>query len=96
MWGNGANPQDHISVDALWDMLTSNVYMHRLRNRAVLDRAIAEACTEGAFGYASGYQTDGYQNSASASRRTPPARCCSPNATRACWSAPRWRIWPRK
>ena len=63
VWGNGANPQDHIGVDALWDMLTSNVYMHRLRNRSVLHRAIAQGVPEGAFGYASGYQTDtNYQN----------------------------------
>ena len=62
VWGNGANARDHVTVDALWDMLTSNVYMHRLRNRAVLDRAIAQGVQEGAFGYASGYQTDGYQN----------------------------------
>ena len=62
VWGNGANPQDHISVDALWDMLTSNVYMHRLRNRTVLQRAIAQGVREGAFGYASGYQTNGYQD----------------------------------
>ena len=62
VWGNGANPRDHIGVDALWDMLTSNVYMHRLRNRTVLERAIAQGVREGAFGYASGYQVDGYQN----------------------------------
>ena len=62
VWGNSANPKDHISVDALWDMLTSNVYMHRLRNRGVLQRAIAQGVPEGAFGYASGYQTDAYQN----------------------------------
>ena len=62
VWGAGANPQDHISVDTLWDMLTSNVYMHRLRNRSVLHRAIAQGVPEGAFGYASGYQTDDYQN----------------------------------
>ncbi len=62
VWGNGANPQDHISIDGLWDMLTSNVYMHRLRNRGVLQRAISQGVSEGAFGYASGYQTDDYQN----------------------------------
>ncbi|MCY4111463.1 MAG: DUF499 domain-containing protein, partial [Chloroflexi bacterium] len=63
VWGNGANPRDHISIDALWDMLTSNVYMHRLRNRTVLDRAIAQGVSEGAFGYASGYHADtNYRN----------------------------------
>ena len=61
VWSNAAY-QDHISVDALWDMLTSNVYMHRLRNRGVLQRAIAQGVSEGAFGHASGYQTDNYQN----------------------------------
>ena len=63
VWGNGVNPEDHIGVDALWDILTSNVYMHRLRNRSVLQRAITQGVPEGAFGYASGYQTDtNYQN----------------------------------
>ena len=49
---------DHISVDDLWGLLTSQVYMHRLRNRGVLQRAIEQGVPEGAFGYASGYHAD--------------------------------------
>ncbi len=61
VWSNNAY-RDHVAVDALWDMLTSNVYMHRLRNGSVLQRAIAQGVPEGAFGYAGGYQAGSYQN----------------------------------
>ena len=54
--------KDHISVDALWNLLTSHVYMHRLRNGGVLLRAIEAGVPEGKFGYASGYQAGDYQN----------------------------------
>ena len=54
--------KDHISVDALWNLLTSHVYMHRLRNGSVLLRAIEAGVPEGKFGYASGYQAGDYQN----------------------------------
>ena len=50
--------QDHISVDALWKLLTSHVYMHRLRTGGVLQRAIEEGVPAGAFGYAGGYQAN--------------------------------------
>ncbi len=54
--------KDHISVDALWKLLTSHVYMHRLRTGGVLLRAIDDGVPEGKFGYASGYQAGDYQN----------------------------------
>ena len=54
--------KDHISVDALWNLLTSHVYMHRLRTGGVLLRAIDDGVPEGKFGYASGYQAGDYQN----------------------------------
>ena len=54
--------KDHISVDALWNLLTSHVYMHRLRNGGVLQRAIEAGVPEGNFGYASGYQAGDYRN----------------------------------
>lgn len=56
------NYKDHISVDALWNLLTSHVYMHRLRNGGVLQRAIEEGVPAGAFGYASGYQAGDYRS----------------------------------
>ena len=61
VWENPAY-KDHISVDALWGLLTSHVYMHRLRNGGVLQRAIEAGVPEGTFGYASGYQAGDYQN----------------------------------
>ena len=53
---------DHISVDDLWGLLTSHVYMHRLRTRSVLQQAIRQGVPEGRFGYASGYQAGDYRN----------------------------------
>ena len=52
--------RDHIHADALWDMMTSNVYMHRLRNRSVLDNCISRGVPDGAFGYADGYYSGEY------------------------------------
>ena len=56
------NYKDHISVDALWNLLTSHVYMHRLRNGGVLQRAIQAGVPAGAFGYASAYKADNYED----------------------------------
>ena len=47
--------RDHVNVDALWDMMTSNVYMHRLRNRNVLEACIDRGVRGGEFGVAAGY-----------------------------------------
>lgn len=54
--------RDHIHTDALWDMMTSNVYMHRLRNRSVLLNCISRGVPEGAFGCADGYHSGDYTN----------------------------------
>lgn len=48
--------RDHVSVDDLWDMMTSNVYMHRLRNKSVLTDCVRRGVPEATFGYAEGYQ----------------------------------------
>lgn len=57
VWGTPAYG-DHVSVDALWEMFASYVYMPRLRNRTVLQQCIEEGVIAGAFGYARGYNTD--------------------------------------
>ena len=49
---------DHIGVDALWELLTSYVYLPRLRNRIVLQQSIEEGVVAGAFGYARDYNQD--------------------------------------
>ena len=54
--------QDHIDVDTLWDLLTNNVYMHRLRNKNVLQNCIEQGVQDGAFGYAEGYASNTYEN----------------------------------
>ncbi len=56
-WGNPAYG-DHIDVNALWEMLTSYVYLPRLRNRSVLQLCIEEGVVAGAFGYARDYNPD--------------------------------------
>ena len=60
VWNN-PNHQDHISIDALWDMMTSYMYMHRLRSRAVLQHCIEQGVPDGAFGYAESYNEDQYE-----------------------------------
>ena len=53
-WGNPAYGE-HVGVDALWDALCANVYLHRLRNLSVLYDAIEAGVAEGAFGHAADY-----------------------------------------
>ena len=54
---------DHIDVNSLWEMLTSYIYLPRLRNQRVLQQCIEEGVTAGAFGYARDYysETDEYR-----------------------------------
>ncbi len=52
---------DHISVDNLWELMTRNVYMHRLRNRDVLIKCILEGVSNGEFGYAETYNGEEYE-----------------------------------
>ena len=51
-------PSDHIEVNRLWEMLTSYIFMPRLRNRSILQRCIEEGTPVGAFGYARDYNPD--------------------------------------
>ena len=55
------NPQhsDHIDIDTLWEMMSSNVYMHRLRDKSVLVRCVVAGAAQGAFGYADSVAADG-------------------------------------
>ena len=57
VWGTPAYG-DHVDVNALWEMLTSYVYLPRLRNRSVLQGCIEEGVAAGAFGYAREYNPD--------------------------------------
>ncbi len=61
VWQNGAYG-DHVAMDALWNMLTSNVYMPRLRNMDVLMRCIERGAPGGAFGIADSYDSNGEYN----------------------------------
>ena len=36
------NYSDHIGVDNLWELMTRNVYLHRLRNKEILIKCIAQ------------------------------------------------------
>ena len=55
---NSASYRHHIAVDDLWGLLTSYVYMPRLRNRRVLQQCVEEGVIAGAFGYARDYNPD--------------------------------------
>ena len=57
---NEEDSSDHFSIGKLWDLMVSNVYMHRLRDRTVLGNCIRQGVEQGAFGYADGYDEEGY------------------------------------
>ena len=59
VWEND-NFGEHISIDVLWQLMTSHAYMHRLRNKTVLNAAIARGATQRIFGHASGYRDGTY------------------------------------
>ena len=59
IWASSAHPH-HIALKDLWDIFTSNVYLHRLARREVLDQAIANAVAEGRCGYAGGHNGSQY------------------------------------
>ena len=52
---------DHIDVDNLWELMTRNVYLHRLKNKNVLIKCIVEGVAEGTFGYAETYNGEEYE-----------------------------------
>ena len=53
---------DHLDIDKLWDLMTSNVYMHRLRHKNVLLTCIKVGVEGGVFGYARGYYGEKYDD----------------------------------
>ena len=61
IWGRDDSP-DHQSIDHIWNLLTSHVYMHRLKDKAVLLKCIEEGVENGVFGYASGYNGEKYSD----------------------------------
>ncbi len=61
VWSNDIY-KDHIDVDTLWELLTQNVYMPRLRDRNVLSSCIKEGVLEGLFGFALEYIDNSYVN----------------------------------
>ena len=59
------NNRDHIAIDDLWDLMATNVYMQRLRNKSVLLDCVRDGVPEAKFGYANSYTADSqdqYQN----------------------------------
>ena len=59
VWNN-PDTDEHLNVNALWDLMTSNVYMHRLRDKTVLNNCIGQGVEQGDFGYAEGYDGTNY------------------------------------
>ena len=55
------NYSDHIGVDNLWELMTRNVYLHRLRNKEILIKCIAHGVQESRFGYAETYNSEKYE-----------------------------------
>lgn len=51
---------EHLSVDRLWDLMTGNVYMHRLRTRSVLETCIQKGVEQGEWGYAKSHDEGKY------------------------------------
>ena len=60
VWSN-QNYRDHILIDKLWELITGNVYLHRLKNRDVLLKCLAQGVEEGRFGYVEAYNGTEYQ-----------------------------------
>ena len=52
---------DHIGVDNLWELMARNVYLHRLRNKDVLIRCVAQGVLERKFGCAEAYNGEKYE-----------------------------------
>ena len=59
IWENG---NDHITIEALWELFTNHVYFPRLRSRSVLQQAIQRGTANGDFGYSDRYENDKYEN----------------------------------
>ena len=50
VWNKGSYGS-HVTVDALWELMTGNVYLPRLSNKTVLLECIQKGVPDGAFGY---------------------------------------------
>ena len=61
VWSSDAY-QDHIEIERLWELMTQNVYMPRLKDRSVLVTCIRDGIEAGIFGYARAYQDGDYHN----------------------------------
>lgn len=61
VWSNEAYGE-HVTVNTLWEMLTNNVYLPRLRYKRVLQQCIEEGAEQRAFGYADAYRDGEYRN----------------------------------
>lgn len=59
---SASNYGDHIEVNKLWELMTRNVYLHRLRNRGVLSKCITDGVPERKFGYAEAYNGEEYES----------------------------------
>ena len=57
---NREDSGERISVGELWNLLTANVYLHRLRNREVLEQCIRQGVERRDFGYADHHDGDKY------------------------------------
>ena len=60
IWNREDSP-DHLGIEALWDLLTNNVYLHRLKDKAVLMKCIEQGVEQGSFGYATGHRDGKYE-----------------------------------
>ena len=54
--------EEHIDIDTLWGIMSSSVYMHRLRDRSVLVDCITAGTESRAFGYAPAASEGRYAN----------------------------------
>ena len=54
--------EEHIDIDTLWEIMASNVYVHRLRDKSVLVACIMEGTALRAFGYATSASEGTYPN----------------------------------
>ena len=61
VWSN-ENTSERVTVNALWDMFTNNVYLPRLRFKTVLRPCIEEGVEQRAFGHAAAYHDGEYRN----------------------------------
>ena len=57
---NREDTSHHIGIDPLWDLLTNNVYLHRLKDKSVLLECIVRGVEQGSFGYATGRDGEKY------------------------------------